>query len=137
MKFINLLSIVFILATMTSCSETIKFPVSKVAPAADISAEIKKQGESNYEVTIEANNLAAPERLEPPKKLYVIWAVSEAGVVRNAGHFTQENAEKSTYKASFPYQPVEVFITAENEEGNCLPSGTEITRATLLVPEKN
>ncbi|MBZ9729292.1 hypothetical protein LB467_06295 [Salegentibacter sp. JZCK2] len=132
MKSIKILSITIILAVMTSCSETIKFPVSKIVPAADISAEVKEQGDPNYLVTIEANNLASPERLEPPKKLYVIWAVSESGVVRNVGHFNQENAEKSTYKASFPYKPIEVFITAENEEGNCLPTGTEITRATLI-----
>lgn len=132
MNPIKLLAITAIIALMTSCADTYKFPISEVTPAADITAEIKKDGKPNYLVTLEANNLAAPERLEPPMKIYVIWAVSKAGVVRNVGHFTQENAEKSTYKASFPYQPVEVFITAENEEGNCLPAGVEISR-TMLV----
>lgn len=137
MNSIKLLTITGILAFMTSCSETIKFPVSEVTPAADITAEVKKQGEPNYLVTLEANNLASPERLEPPKKIYVIWAVSAAGVVRNVGHFTQKNAEKSTYKASFPYQPVEVFITAEDEEGNCFPAGVEISRAILVKPNRD
>lgn len=120
---------------MVSCSDEVKFPVSSIAPAADITAKVKKQGKPNYLVTIEANNLAAPERLSAPKKNYVIWAVSETGIVRNVGHFTQENAVKATYKASFPYQPVEVFITAENEEGNCTPQGVEITRVKLLNSE--
>jgi hypothetical protein len=54
--------------------------------------------------------------------------VSEKGNTRNIGHFTQVNAAKSIYKASFPYKPIEVFITAENEEGLCEPLGVEISR---------
>lgn len=133
MNQIKLLGISAVIALMTSCADTFKFPVSHVTPAADITAEIKKEAEPNYLVTIEANNLAAPERLDPPMKIYVIWAVSKAGVVRNVGHFTQDNAEKSTYKASFPYQPVEIFITAENQEGNCLPTGIEISRVKFIT----
>lgn len=126
---------IVILSILTSCSETLKFPVSDVTPAADITVQVKKQGKPNYQVIIEAKNLASPERIRAPKKIYVIWAISESGVVRNVGHFYHENAEKSTYKASFPYQPVEIFITAENEEGNCTPNGIEITRVNLLVPQ--
>lgn len=132
MKTINFFAFVVMIMFMTSCAETIKFPVSEVTPAADITAKVTKQGKPNYLVTLEANNLAAPERLEPPRSIYVIWAVSEAGVVRNVGHFTQENAVKATYKASFPYKPVEVFITAETNEGNCLPEGVEISRVILI-----
>lgn len=131
MKLSIYISVLLICIIITSCTDPVKFPVSDVVPAADITATVKKEGEPNYLVTIEANNLAAPQRLKTPKKIYVIWAVSASGVVRNVGHFTQENAEKATYKASFPYQPVEVFITAENEEGNCTPQGTEVSRVRL------
>lgn len=119
------------LVILSSCSETLQFPVSDVTPAADITVEIEKQKDPNYLVTLEAKNLASPERLQNPKNNYVIWVVSEKGIVRNVGHFNQENAVKSTYKASFPYQPIEIFITAENEEGRCTPAGTEITRLNL------
>lgn len=121
-----------LLMLFASCSETVKFPVSEVTPAADITLKVKKESEPNYLITIEANNLAAAERLPNPNSIYVIWAVSEKGIVRNVGHFTQENAKKSKYKASFPYQPVEVFITAESEEGNCMPQGIEISRVKLI-----
>ncbi len=131
MKTVKLLTVIGVVALMTSCSSTEKFPVSQVTPAADISARIQKQGKPNYLVTLVANNLAASERLTPPKKLYVIWAVSDSGITRNVGHFTQKNAVKSTYKASFPYQPVEVFITAEDEEGACSPAGIEISRVSF------
>lgn len=131
MKTIKTLAIIGAAALMTSCLNTVKFPVSQTAPAADITAKTKKQGSSNYLVKITANNLADSERLSPSKKIYVIWAVSETGVTRNVGHFIQKNAVMSTYKASFPYKPVEIFITAEDEEDLCKPYGIEISRAEL------
>lgn len=131
MRVIKSLVIIGAVVFMTSCASTAKFPVSEITPAADISAKIKKQGKPNYLVTITANNLAAADRLNPAKKFFVIWAVSEAGITRNVGHFTQKNAVKATYKASFPYQPVEIFITAEDEEGLCAPAGIEISRTKL------
>lgn len=131
MSTIQNLAIIVILALLTSCTNTVKFPVSQQTPAADITAKTKKQGTHNYLVTITANNLAASDRLNPPKKIYIIWAVSEAGIVRNVGHFIQENAIKSTYKASFPYKVVEIFITAEDEEGLCWPASIEITRTKI------
>ena len=131
MRIIKNLTIIGIVALMISCTSTVKFPISDVTPAADITAKIKKQGAPNYLVTLTANNLAATERLNPPKKIYVIWAVSKAGVTRNVGHFEQINAEKAIYKASFPYKPVEIIITAEDDEGLCMPSGIEISRTKL------
>lgn len=131
MKIIKTLAIVGAIVLMTSCSSTKKFPVSNKVPAADITVKVKKQAKPNYLVTIVAKNLANSERLDPLKKIYVIWVVSESGVVRNVGYFTQKNAEKATYIASFPYQPKEVFITAEEEEGLCEPEGIEISRIKL------
>ena len=78
---------------LASCVTTAKFPVSQLAPAADISVKTMKQSKPNYLVTITAKNLASSRRLSPPKNHYVIWAVSEEGATRNVGHFTQKNAE--------------------------------------------
>ncbi len=131
MRTLKFLAIIVVAALMTSCASTVNFPVSQEAPGAEITAKIKKQGETNYFITITANNLADSKRLNPPKNFYVIWAVSSTGVTRNVGYFIQENAVKSTYKASFPYRPVEIFITAEDVEAVYVPSGIEITRVKL------
>ncbi len=131
MSYKKYLALISVIALMTSCVSTAKFPLSPLVPAADITAKIKKQGKLNYLVTITANNLAASERLNPPKEIYIIWAVSEAGVTRNVGYFIQQNAIKSIYRASFPYKPIEVFITAEDEEDLCKPSDIEISRTKL------
>jgi hypothetical protein len=119
------------IALFTSCSSTTKFPVSGVTPAADITVTKKKEAGKNYTITLKAENLSSPDRLAQPKKYYVIWMVSETSTVRNAGYFTNKNAKSSMYKASFPYNPVEVFITAEDEDGLCEPLGVEIARAKI------
>jgi hypothetical protein len=131
MKVLKNLAMICAIAFMTSCSSTAKFPVSQIVPVADITAKTHKQSKTNYLVTLTANNLAAVERLSPEKKYYVIWVVSKSGVTRNVGYFTPKNAVKSTYKASFPYKPMEIFITAEDEEGFCEPAGIEISRTKL------
>jgi hypothetical protein len=131
MKHFKIIALVTLTALLSSCGSTMLFPLSEVTPAAEITAKKKKEMSSNYTLTLTAENLASPERLKPPKKYYVIWVVSETGGVRNAGHFKHKNAETATYKASFPYHPVEVFITAEEEDALCKPSGIEISRLKL------
>lgn len=131
MSYKNYLALFSAIILTTSCAHTSKFPVSDLVPAADITAKIKKQGKLNYLIIITANNLAASNRLNPPKEIYIIWAVSESRVTRNVGYFIQQNAEKAIYQASFPYRPIEVFITAEDEEDLCKPSGVEISRTKL------
>lgn len=128
MKTLKIISLILITVLLASCASTSNFPVSSLVPAADITAKFQKIGKGNYMVTITANNLAASERLNPAKQAYVIWAVSDFGNIRNVGNFVQKNAVKATYKASFPYKPKEIFITAEDDEGICLPNGIEITR---------
>ena len=67
---ITLSLIVF--ALVTSCATKVEFPVSRVAPGADISATVKKDGNDNYKINLKAQNLTSPERLEPAKKMYVV-----------------------------------------------------------------
>jgi len=131
MKNIKRILFVAIVAILTSCASASIFPISEVVPAAEITAKKVKQGKWNYQITLTALNLASPERLTPAKKMYVIWAVSPSGTIRNVGFFNNINAEKSIYKASFPYEPMEIFITAEDEEDLCKPNGVEVTRVKL------
>jgi hypothetical protein len=128
MKKITYFAVLSVALVMNACSTKVLFPVSTVTPAAEITAKMTKQGGTNYFVTIEANNLASSDRLIPSKKFYVIWIVSASGTTRNVGYFFHKNASNAAYKASFPYQPSEVFITAEDQDGLCSPMGTEISR---------
>ena len=117
---------------LTSCATITKFPVSNVVPSADITAKIKKDKQNNFEITIIANYLASAERLSPPKKMYVVWFVNKENGVNNSGQLKNENAKKNTLKTLSSFEPLEIFITAEDEGTVTYPTGIEISRAALI-----
>ena len=113
---------------ITSCATTVKFPVSKVAPAAEISANKKKDKNNNFEISVSANNLASADRLSPPRKTYVVWIATKDNGMKNIGQLNNKNAKKSALKTLSSFEPVEIFITAEDEGNVSYPSGVEISR---------
>lgn len=68
MKTLKTIVFTGVIALLSSCASTAKFPVSKVVPAAEIVANKKQDKHNNYVIELTANNLAAPERLNPPPK---------------------------------------------------------------------
>jgi len=116
---------------LTSCVSIIKFPVSSVIPTAEITAQVKQDKKNNYVINITANYLASAQRLSPPKTTYVVWMVTKENSTANIGQFNGENAKKATLNTLTPFQPVELFITAENEGDLTSPNGPEISRVII------
>lgn len=129
MRTIKYLIGIAVVALMTSCATTAKFPVSATVPGAEITASKKQDKNNNYIIEITARNLADPGRLNPPKKNYSVWLVEENGSTRNAGQLSSRGGKKTVLEVSTPFNVKEIFITAE-EQGNLnYPAGTEISRA--------
>lgn len=115
----------------TSCATIVKFPVSTVVPASEITAKIKTDKQNNFVIEITANYLAGAERLSPPKKTYVVWIVTKENGTNNIGKLNSENAKKTTLQTLSSFKPLEIFITAEDEGNITFPSGIEISRIVL------
>lgn len=131
MKTIKYLAIIGVVALMTSCASTAKFPVSSAVPAADITAKKKQDKNNNYVIEVTARNLAEPSRLSPSYSNYSVWIVVENGSIKNLGQLINDNAKKATLETITPFNVKEIFITAE-EQGNVnYPSGMEISRTTF------
>lgn len=113
---------------LSACANISKFPVSSVSPAANIEMRRQQDNNGNTEITITAKNLAAAERLTPPKKVYVAWVILESSKVRNIGQLNSENAKKAEMKTLIPFKFTEVFITAEDQADISYPKGVEISR---------
>jgi len=128
MKSIVLSVLMFVI---TSCATVVKFPVSTVEPAADITAKIKKNNQNNYVIEVTANYLASVERLSPPKKMYVVWLVTSENGINNIGQMKNDNAQKMKLQTLTSFEPKEIFVTAEDEANITLPSGIEISRAFI------
>ena len=127
-KNVLFIALVFIL---TSCATTTKFPISNIVPAAEIVAKIKQDKNKNYAIEIIAKNLASPDRLNPPKKNYNVWIVTEENGTKNLGMLTNKNAKTAVLKTKTPFKVLEIFITAEDQGNVSYPNGIEISRTNI------
>lgn len=126
---VKVLSISVILF-LTSCATTVKFPVSSVTPAAEITAKKTQDKNKNYVIEVTAKNLASADRVDPSKKTYSVWFVTDNGT-KNAGQLMIKNAKTASLKTSTPYDVKEIFITAEDQGDYSYPVGVEITRTSF------
>jgi hypothetical protein len=116
---------------LASCASTEKFPVSTVAPAADITAVKKLDKNKNYAIDVTAKNLASVDRIDPLKKTYVVWIVTKNEGVKNIGQLSVKNAKTSSLKSLTAFDFSEVFITAEEQGDITYPTGTEVSRVFM------
>lgn len=128
----NIIQSVALIFLMVSCGTTVKFPVSSITPAAEITAKIKKDRNNNFAIHVTTHYLASAERLSPPRNTYVVWIVTNNNVVRNIGQLKNRNAKESSLKTVSSVEPVEIFLTAEDDGTISNPTGVEISRITLI-----
>lgn len=128
MKTIKNITLGALVLLLSSCTSTVKFPISSITPAAVISAKMKHDKNKNNLIEINATNLASPDRLNPPKDNYVVWVVTKENGTKNVGLLTNKNAKKSSLNTTTPFEVEEIFITAEEKGNLSYPSGIEISR---------
>ena len=120
-----------LIAVLTSCATTTKFPLSSTVPAAEITAKVNQDKNKNYVINVIAKNLASADRLNPPKNNYSVWIVIDDGTTKNIGQLTNLNAKTATLKTLTPFNVKEIFITAEDQGNLTYPNGIEISRTNF------
>lgn len=131
MKTFKILLYISALFVLNACSSTAKFPISKITPAADITAKKSTDNQKNYTLEIVAKNLATAERLNPSGNNYSVWIQTKEHGVKNVGQLNVQNAKKTTFFTSTPFDFYEVFITVENQSDLLYPKGNEIGRVKI------
>jgi hypothetical protein len=119
------LSLVWVIGS--SCAHKTTFQTSTVVPAAEGTVQWKKDANNNYVITIKMVNLAEVERLEPPKKAYVVWMENQEGRPKNLGqinssHETFTRKLKASFQTVSSFKPTKIYITAEDESNVNFPS---------------
>ena len=125
---------IFSLILISSCTQKISFLTSSVVPAARGTVKVKMDDNKNHTIQIALVNLAEPERLSPPKKMYMVWMETDQGEIKNIGRImTDSGTFSKTLKADFKtvtsFTPVKIFITAE-EDANIQSPGWEVILTT-------
>jgi hypothetical protein len=127
-KLFKVFSLVLVVILVTSsCTNKISFLTSTVVPAARGTVKIKNDSNKNHTINIALLNLAEPERLNPAKKMYMVWMETDQGAIKNIGQImTDSGTFSKTLKADFKtvtsFTPVKIFITAENDANVQSPS---------------
>ena len=111
-----------IIFTFDSCTKKIAFTNSSVVPAAEGHVKVTKDKNKNYSVSVDVVNLAQPDKLSPPKSVYVVWMDTESNGTKNIGQLTSSGSLlsktlKGSLKTISSFKPTRVFVTAE-DNGN-------------------
>lgn len=125
----TLLGVALLLLTLQSCqSKKYTFASSAVVPAAEGTIKVEPEDNGNYEIELQVTNLAEPSRLQPARKLYIVWAQTEKEGNRNIGQLKMSTGFlSSTLKSSLhslsPFKPVGFLISAEDDLSVAQPRG--------------
>lgn len=131
------MSLSVLLVVGTSCSNKTTFLTSTVVPAAEGTIQWKKDSNDNYVITLKMVNLAEVERLQPPKKAYVVWMENNEGRAKNLGqinsfHETFTKKLKASFETVSSFKPTKVFITAEDEANVEYPSSMIVLQSKAI-----
>jgi hypothetical protein len=77
------------------------------------------------------------ERLQPPKKAYVVWMENNEGRAKNLGqinsfHETFTKKLKASFETVSSFKPTKVFITAEVEANVEYPSSMIVLQSKAI-----
>lgn len=113
-----------IILSITSCTRKIVFLKSSIVPAAEGYIKVNTDNNNNYVIQIHLSNLAEISRLQPPKKTYVIWMLTDQEAIENIGRISTSNNLNATFETVSSYKPTKIFISAEESEDAQFPGET-------------
>jgi len=128
---ITLIILSFTIAPL-SCSKKIPFENSNIIPAARGDAKVKKDNNDNYNIEINISYLAEPERLNPPKKTYVVWIVANNIYPQNIGQIVGTSKLHVKFETVSSSKPERIFITAEDDPSTQYPSNVKVLETSIL-----
>lgn len=126
--------LMFLSIQLSSCSKKVAFETSAILPAArgEIVVNKNKDQNNNYHIEIQVSYLAEPERLQPPKKYYIVWLVSDNNSPKNIGQIVGTSKLYVKFETISSVKPERIFITAEDDIESQYPGNTIVLEANNL-----
>lgn len=118
----KVLSYIFAAILISACSGKHTFPTSEVLPAAEAVVKIDKNKNDNFDIELEIENMARPDRLTPARSNYVVWMDTPGHGTVNLGNLRISSKNNASLNTMTPYKPTRIFITAENSQNPMMPS---------------
>ena len=113
------------------CAQKVDFEAMPVVPASDVDAKVTRDANDNARVRLDIKHLAPPERLSPPKSMYIVWAQTPTGRNVNLGRLRVKKNRSARFETVTPLEKFRLLITAEDAADVATPSqqivlGTEV-----------
>ena len=107
--------------SLGSYAQKVPFLTSSVVPAAKGYVKVKSDNDNNYVIKIHLTDLAGIERIQPAKKSYVAWMVTDREITKNIGRLNSSDNLNVDFETVSSFKPVQIFITAEVDESAQYP----------------
>lgn len=125
---------IFIIFSLSSCAKKVTFLTSSVVPAAEGTVKVTKDNNKNYKINVSLSNLAEPGRLQPAKKMYVVWMETDNNATQNIGQINTSTGffggkHKSSFETISINKPTKIFLTAEDDAKVQYP-GSQVVLST-------
>lgn len=118
----KMISFVLVAMLLSSCAKRVAFPDSPSMPGADVVLKVDQNKNNNYELELEVDHIARPNRLTPPRNNYVVWLETSSHGTINVGNLRVSSGNKASLTTVTPYKPIRMFISAEDKQDVIFPS---------------
>lgn len=110
-----------------------KFPMTAatIVPGARGDVEVDKDKNGNTKLKMSVQHLARPDRLTPPKTIYIVWLQERNGTAESQGQLKVDKNLKAGFETVTPSRNFDLFVTAEQDASVKAPSGAEVLRTSI------
>ena len=117
---------IMILLSIDSSAKKFDFLSSSIVPAARGYVNVTRDHNKNYIIEVQVSNLSEVNRLQPSKRAYVVWMITDQEITKNIGQLNSattflSSKLKANYKTASSSKPIKIFITAEDDAGTQSP----------------
>lgn len=114
------------------CAKEVRLPFSTELPAAMGEARISRDDNGNTVVNLKVEHFAPPQRLQPPRQVYVVWLESPDHEMHNLGQLRVNDDLKGELESKTPYEVFRIIITAEDYATAAQP-GPQVVMRTKVI----
>jgi hypothetical protein len=100
-------------------------------PAAQGSVVARAAENGNTKLTVEVKHLAAPEKVSPGAKVYVVWVQPQGGPPQNVGALRVDDSLTGHLETVTAHPSFEVRVTAEEFPAATMPRGPVVLSAVV------
>jgi len=136
MRFAMVLAALLMGMGLSGCAtKTVILPPSQENPAAEGEAKFSKDKNGNTLVELKVRHFAPPQRLTPPKSVYVVWLETPDHDLHNIGQLKVDKDLEGKLQAVTAYPVFQLVISAENSPNVSQPGDQVVLKTRVVAPD--